>query len=99
MNLGELYTLEPLLPALRAYGAEALRVEILWCRFIVSMFLLWPVTVFYLIRFNRWRDRSVCVRLTSQCQIEASGFTLDLPEEERGNGNPCSGPLTALCSQ
>jgi hypothetical protein len=66
-----------------------------WVRFIVALFLLWPVAVVYLIRFNRWRDRSVCVRLTSQGQIEASGFTLDLLEEERGNGNPRLGPPTA----
>lgn len=56
--------------------------EFSWGWFTVSLFLLWPVAVVYLIRFNRWRDRSVCVRLTSQGRIEIIGFTLDLLERE-----------------
>jgi hypothetical protein len=54
-----------------------------WALFLTALFLLWPVAVVYLIRFNQRRDRSVCVRITSQGQIEASGFTLDLLERER----------------
>jgi predicted membrane metal-binding protein len=53
-----------------------------WGRFMLGLFLLWPLAVVYLIRFNQWRDRCVCVRLTSQGQIEATGFTLDLLETE-----------------
>ena len=49
-----------------------------WWFFTLSLLLLWPVAVVYLIRFNQWRDRSVCVRLTSKGQIEVTGFTLDL---------------------
>jgi hypothetical protein len=53
-----------------------------WSKFMVGLFLLWPLAIVYLIRFNLWRDRIVCVRLTSQGQIEATGFTLDLLERE-----------------
>lgn len=53
-----------------------------WGRFILGMFLLWPVAVVYLIRFNMRRDRCVCIRLTSQGNVEAMGFTLDLLERE-----------------
>ena len=54
-----------------------------WLIFLTSLLLLWPVAVVYLIRFNQQRDRIVCVRLTSQGRVEASGFTLDLLEMER----------------
>lgn len=54
-----------------------------WTLFVVSLVLLWPVAVIYLILFNQQRDRVVCVRITSQGAVEASGFTLDLLERER----------------
>lgn len=53
-----------------------------WGRCMVSLFLLWPLAVFYLVKFNLWRDRSVCVRVTSQGQIEATGFTIEQMEKE-----------------
>jgi hypothetical protein len=54
-----------------------------WTLFVISLVLLWPVAVIYLIRFNQQKDRSVCVRITSQSQIETSGFTLDMLEKEQ----------------
>lgn len=54
-----------------------------WILFAISLILLWPVAIIYLIWFNRQTDRTACVRITSQDQIEASGFTLDLLERER----------------
>ncbi len=53
-----------------------------WTLFLISLFLLWPLAIVYLIRFNQQKDRTVCVRITSQGQIEATGFTLDLLEKE-----------------
>ncbi len=54
-----------------------------WIPFAISLILLWPVAVIYLIWFNRQTDRTACVRITSQDRIEASGFTLDLLEREQ----------------
>jgi hypothetical protein len=53
-----------------------------WALFLTGLFLLWPVAIVYLIRFNQQKDRTVCVRITSQGQVEASGYTLDLLETE-----------------
>jgi hypothetical protein len=54
-----------------------------WGLFVIGLFLLWPVAIYYWIRFNSRRDLSVCVRLTSQGQVEATGFTLDQLKGER----------------
>ena len=54
-----------------------------WGLFALGLVLLWPVAIYYWLHFNYRRDRSTCVRLTSQGQIEATGFTLSLMEEEQ----------------
>jgi hypothetical protein len=46
--------------------------------FLVSLVLMWPLAVYYLFQYNQRKDRSVCVRLTSQGHIEETGFTLNL---------------------
>lgn len=54
-----------------------------WAFFVLSLILLWPVAVVYLIWFNQRRDRTACVRITSRSETEELGFTLDLLERER----------------
>lgn len=55
-----------------------------WWLFVVCLLFLWPVAVVYLARANQRRGRVMCLRITSQGGIEASGFTLDqLEREER----------------
>jgi ABC-type spermidine/putrescine transport system permease subunit II len=51
--------------------------------FIVTLILIWPVAVLYLVSFNNQRGRSVCLRVTSQGYVEASGYTLGVIERER----------------
>lgn len=51
--------------------------------FIFWLVVFWPIAVIYLISYNNQRDRSVCVRITSQGQIEESGYTLKVIESER----------------
>jgi predicted nucleic acid-binding Zn ribbon protein len=51
--------------------------------FILTLLLIWPVAVVYLVSFNNQRDKSVCLRLTSQGYIEASGYTLETMAKER----------------
>lgn len=51
--------------------------------FIITLILLWPVAVIYLISHNSHREKSVCVRINSQGDIEASGYTLEVIEKER----------------
>lgn len=51
--------------------------------FVVSLVFMWPLAVYYLLQYNRYRDRTVCVRMTSQGQIEEIGFTLQLLDRER----------------
>lgn len=54
-----------------------------WLFFLLSLLIVWPVAVIYLVWFNQHRDRTVCVRLTSQEHIEETGFILDLLIKER----------------
>lgn len=54
-----------------------------WLFFLVSLLVVWPVAVIYLVWFNQHRNRTVCVRLTSQGHIEETGFILDLLTRER----------------
>jgi hypothetical protein len=54
-----------------------------WGMFAIGLFLLWPVAIYYWLRFNHSKERNVCVRITSQEEIEATGFTLDLLEREQ----------------
>lgn len=56
--------------------------EFSWWLFAAGLLLLWPAAVVYLARANQRRGRVVCVRVTSQGGIEASGFTLDHLERE-----------------
>jgi ABC-type spermidine/putrescine transport system permease subunit II len=51
--------------------------------FVVTLLLVWPVAVVYLVSFNNQRGRSVCLRITSQGYVEASGYTLGAVERER----------------
>jgi hypothetical protein len=51
--------------------------------FIITLILVWPVAVVYLISFNNQRGRNVCLRVTSQGYIEASGYTLGVIARER----------------
>lgn len=54
-----------------------------WTLFVLSLILLWPVAVVYLVWFKHREDRTVCVRITSRGETEESGFTLNLLERER----------------
>ncbi len=54
-----------------------------WLFFLLSLLIVWPVAVIYLVWFNQHRDRSVYMRLTSQGYIEETGFSLDLLVRER----------------
>jgi ABC-type maltose transport system permease subunit len=49
----------------------------------IILLLVWPLAVLYLISFNNRRARVVCLRITSQGQIEESGYTLTLAERNR----------------
>jgi hypothetical protein len=51
--------------------------------FLITLILVWPVAVVYLISFNNQRGRNVCLRVTSQGYIEASGYTLGAIARER----------------
>jgi hypothetical protein len=51
--------------------------------FVVSLVLIWPLAIYYLFLYNQRKDRTVCVRLTSQGHIEETGFTLDLLNKDR----------------
>ena len=51
--------------------------------FIITLLLIWPVAVIYLISHNRQQVRSVCLRITSQGYIEESGYTLSLLKRDR----------------
>jgi hypothetical protein len=49
----------------------------------IILLLIWPLAVLYLISFNNRGGKGVCLRVTSQGQIEASGYTLERIERER----------------
>jgi hypothetical protein len=50
--------------------------------FFITLLVFWPIAVIYLISFNGRKNKQVCVRLTSQGQIEATGYTLEAFERE-----------------
>lgn len=54
-----------------------------WLFFLLSLLIVWPVAVIYLVWFNQHRDRTLCVRLTSHGHVEATGFVLSLLIRER----------------
>ena len=47
------------------------------------LLLIWPVAVLYHVSHNLQRERSVCLRFTSQGDIEVSGYTLETIARER----------------
>jgi|SRR5947209_1516507 len=49
----------------------------------IILLLIWPLAVLYLVSFNNQRPRWVCLRVTSQGQIEESGYTLAAAERDR----------------
>jgi hypothetical protein len=51
--------------------------------FLITLLLFWPVAVLYLINFNSQKGKSVCIRITSQGEIEESGYTLEAIEKSR----------------
>jgi hypothetical protein len=49
----------------------------------IILLLIWPLAVLYLISYSTQRGRIVCLRITSQGHIEASGYTLEAVARER----------------
>jgi hypothetical protein len=49
----------------------------------IVLLLVWPLAVLYLISINHRGSKGVCLRVTSQGQIEESGYTLAVAERER----------------
>jgi|SRR6266853_2964735 len=47
------------------------------------LLLVWPLALLYLISFNHRGNRGVCLRVTSQGQVEESGYTLAMADRER----------------
>src|SRR5947209_294639 len=50
------------------------------------LLLIWPVAVLYPVSYNLQREKSVCLRFTSQGYIEVSGYTLEDIARERRRG-------------
>jgi hypothetical protein len=50
----------------------------------VILLLIWPLAVLYLVSYNLQREKSVCLRFTSQGDIEVSGYTLEDIAREHG---------------
>lgn len=51
--------------------------------FFLTLLLFWPIAVIYLISFNSHKNKQVCVRVTSQGDIEETGYTLEVLAKER----------------
>jgi hypothetical protein len=49
----------------------------------IILLLIWPLAVLYLISFNNRGSRRVCLRVSSQGQIEESGYSLEVLKRER----------------
>lgn len=49
----------------------------------IILLLVWPLALIYLISFNNKGEKRVCLRVTSQGQIEESGYTLAAAERDR----------------
>lgn len=47
---------------------------------------IWPLAVIYLVSYSTQREKSVCLRSTSQGCIEVSGYTLEDIARERRRG-------------
>jgi glucan phosphoethanolaminetransferase (alkaline phosphatase superfamily) len=50
------------------------------------LLLVWPLALLYLISFNNRGSKGACLRVTSQGQIEESGYTLAAAERDRKRG-------------
>ncbi|HEX8137570.1 MAG TPA: hypothetical protein VF544_08270 [Pyrinomonadaceae bacterium] len=51
--------------------------------FLFALALFWPAAIAYIIFFNNRIERTACVRITAQGQIEAIGYTLEAARRER----------------
>lgn len=49
----------------------------------IILLAVWPLAVLYLISYNNQRGKSVCLRITSQGYVEASGYTLKAIAREK----------------
>jgi hypothetical protein len=49
----------------------------------IILLVVWPLAVLYLISHNNQRGKSVCLRITSQGYVEASGYTLKAIAREK----------------
>lgn len=49
----------------------------------IILLLVWPLALLYLISFNNRGSKGACLRVTSQGQIEESGYTLAAAERDR----------------
>ncbi|MDT4896451.1 MAG: hypothetical protein QOH25_1528 [Acidobacteriota bacterium] len=49
----------------------------------IILLLVWPLAILYLISFNNRGSRGACLRVTSQGQVEESGYTLEVLKRER----------------
>lgn len=49
----------------------------------ILLLLVWPLAVIYLVYHNSQRGKSVCLRVTSQGNIEESGYTLAVLERDQ----------------
>jgi hypothetical protein len=47
------------------------------------LLLIWPLAVIYLVSYSTQKEKSVCLRSTSQGYIEVSGYTLEVIARER----------------
>lgn len=62
----------------------------------IPLLLIWPLAVLYLVFYNTRRERSVCLRITSQGHIEASGYTLEAVARDRRRRNIIASSLLIL---
>jgi hypothetical protein len=51
--------------------------------FLFALVLFWPAAIAYIVFFNNRQERTICVRVTAQGHIEASGYTLEAAQKER----------------
>lgn len=49
----------------------------------VILLLVWPLALLYFISFNNQKERMVCLRVTSQGEIEERRYTLAAAEKDR----------------
>ncbi len=64
--------------------------------FLVGLLVFWPISVLYLVLYNHSSDTSVCLRITSEGMIEASGYTLSVAARERRNARLMRGIIIGV---